>query len=102
MTEEKPKPDTLGGANALLATTAPQPTEKSDAEKRPDHSVKRQKTCPKCPGSPAMNVTAVIGIIPAMNDDRFPNIEKISRTSGFPVQVYECPQCHLVELYRPE
>jgi hypothetical protein len=49
-----------------------------------------------------MNAAHVIGIIPAMKDERFVNVKKISETAGFPVQVYECPQCRLVELYRLE
>jgi hypothetical protein len=57
------------------------------------------KTCPKCPNSPVMNKAPVIAIIPAMLDDRFPNVKKISDSSGSPVQLYECPHCHLVELY---
>jgi hypothetical protein len=49
-----------------------------------------------------MNAAPVVAVIPAMNDERFGNVEKISKAAGFPVQVYECPQCHLVEFYRPE
>jgi hypothetical protein len=53
------------------------------------------KTCPKCPNSPVMNATPVVSIIPAMSDERFVNVK-----CGLPIQAYECPQCHLVELYR--
>ncbi len=97
------KPDVTAGLKALSGPVpgdVPSPINEPENEKPRDTIA--QKTCPKCPGSPAMSATAVIGIIPAMNDERFGNIEKISRTAGFPVRVYECPQCHLVELYRQE
>ena len=97
--EDKPKQDYSTGLKTL-SSPVPGPAKGPENEK-PRRTIS-QKTCPKCPGSPTMNAARVIGIIPAMNDERFTNIEKISKTGGFPVQVYECPQCHLVELYRPE
>lgn len=36
-------------------------------------------------------------VIPAVAGDR--NGLMISPTIGVPVEVYRCPQCHLVELY---
>lgn len=57
------------------------------------------KICPKCPGSPVMTAGKIMAIIPGMNDERFVNVEAISEKGGYPVQVYECPRCHLVELY---
>jgi hypothetical protein len=61
----------------------------------------QKRTCPKCPDSPEMNASPVIAIIPAMIDENFINVKKISDRGGLPVQAYECPECHLVELYRP-
>jgi hypothetical protein len=57
------------------------------------------KTCPKCEGAPAMTASAVVGIIPAKNEEVLtPKV--VNEACGFPVRAYECPQCHLVELYR--
>ena len=56
-----------------------------------------EKTCPKCPNSPAMKRMNVLGIIPAMLDDRFTS-QTVGK-NGYQVQVHECPNCHLVELY---
>jgi hypothetical protein len=96
--EDKPKQDYSSGLQAL---SSPVP----DAAKEPGNEKARgtmaQKTCPKCPGSPVMNAAPVIVVIPAMNDERFVNVKKISETAGLPVEAYECPLCHLVELYRP-
>jgi hypothetical protein len=55
----------------------------------------RNKTCPKCPDSPTMTKTDRVFIIPQLGDKG----EAISSHLGASVQVYECPNCHLVELY---
>jgi len=57
------------------------------------------KTCPKCPGSPSMRAVPVVGMIPARKGAEL-SAKIINDACGFPVQVYECPTCHLVELYR--
>jgi hypothetical protein len=57
------------------------------------------KTCPKCPNSPVMRVAPVVGIIPAKSDEVL-SAKVINDACGLPVQAYECPNCHLVELYR--
>ncbi len=53
------------------------------------------KTCPKCPNSQMKEVTVADGVIPAITSD-----SKISETDCFPVVLFECPRCHLVEIYR--
>jgi hypothetical protein len=57
------------------------------------------KTCPKCPDAPVMKTAPVVSIIPAMRDERF-STKVINDACGLAVQAYECPHCHLVELYR--
>lgn len=57
------------------------------------------KTCPKCLDSPTMKAVPVIGMIPARSGGEL-SPKVINDACGFPVQVYECPSCHLVELYR--
>ena|ERR1700731_649480 len=96
--ENNPKQDNSAGLEALLSPT-PDPAKESENEKT--RGTMAQKTCPKCPGSPVMNAVPVIVAIPAMIDERFVNVEKISRAAGLPLQAYECSQCHLVEFYRP-
>jgi hypothetical protein len=57
-----------------------------------------EKTCPKCPNSPAMKESTRLGFISALSPDgkvAGPTEPKL----GFPVSVYECLHCHLVELY---
>jgi hypothetical protein len=57
------------------------------------------KTCPKCPGGPEMQASPVVGIIPARrNGELSPKV--VNDACGFPIRAYECPNCHLVELYR--
>jgi hypothetical protein len=95
---DKPKQEYLAGLKALEASIP-------DTAKLPETEeggIIMQKTCPKCPGSPEMSAARYIAIIPAMNDENFVGVEKISKTGGFPVQAYECPRCHFVELYRAE
>lgn len=58
------------------------------------------KTCPKCPNSPIMTATKIVAIIPFMVNERFVNIKPVSETAGYPVQLYVCPQCRLIELYQ--
>lgn len=59
----------------------------------------QSKTCPKCPSSPEMVKNDKPFIIPALVDS---GEAPISNRLGGPVQIYECPQCHLVELYHLE
>jgi len=59
----------------------------------------KNKTCPKCPNSPPMTRTDCVFIIPQLGDKKG---EPISSRLGAPVQAYECPRCHLVELYHIE
>ncbi len=57
-----------------------------------------KKTCPKCASFPRMDkMDDMKTVIPAVAGDR--NGLMISPTIGVPVEVYRCPQCHLVELY---
>jgi hypothetical protein len=58
-----------------------------------------EKTCPKCPNAPAMNASAVLGIIPAKLEETL-SAEIINDKCGLTVRAYECPHCHLIELYR--
>lgn len=58
------------------------------------------KTCPKCPNSIKMNVAEITAIIPYMVKAPFPEVKPISETAGYPVQIYVCPQCRLIELYQ--
>ena len=56
-----------------------------------------EKTCPKCLNPPPMTKTEHVFMIPQLSE----NMEgaPISSRLGAPVQAYECPNCHLVELY---
>ncbi|MGB9510716.1 MAG: hypothetical protein WBU20_03450 [Candidatus Acidiferrum sp.] len=58
-----------------------------------------EKTCPKCAGAPVMKAAPVAGMIPA-KDAHTLSTKVINEACGFPVRAYECPHCHLVELYR--
>jgi hypothetical protein len=58
-----------------------------------------KKTCPKCAGAPVMEASPVAGIIPARNEVEL-TARVVNEACGFPVRAYECPKCHLVELYR--
>jgi hypothetical protein len=60
-----------------------------------------EKTCPKCPNSPTMIRTDRFFMIPAMAESKAAKAP-ISDRMGAPVQIYECPHCHLVELYHRE
>lgn len=57
------------------------------------------KTCPKCADAPVMKPAPVVGMIPAKQTGEL-SLKIISDACGFPVRAYECPKCHLVELYR--
>jgi|HubBroStandDraft_6_1064221.scaffolds.fasta_scaffold77654_2 hypothetical protein len=57
-----------------------------------------EKTCPKCPGFPGMDIIdGTKSVIPAIAGNQ--NSFAISGTKGLLVEVYRCPQCHFVELY---
>jgi hypothetical protein len=59
------------------------------------------KTCPKCPNSLPMNKSSRPAFIPALLPGQTvagPSDPK----PAFPVLIYECPHCHLVELYHEE
>ena len=57
-----------------------------------------EKTCPKCATFPRMEkVDSMTAMIPAVVGDG--NSLKTSETRGLPVEIYQCPLCHLVELY---
>jgi hypothetical protein len=58
-----------------------------------------EKTCPKCADAPVMKPAPVVGMIPAKRDSEL-SAKIIGDACGFPVRAYECPKCHLVELYR--
>lgn len=58
-----------------------------------------EKTCPKCVDAPVMQAAPVVGMIPARQTAEL-SAKIISDACGFPVRAYECPKCHLVELYR--
>jgi hypothetical protein len=58
-----------------------------------------EKTCPKCVDAPVMKPAPVLGMIPARQAGELSS-KIISDACGFPVRAYECPKCHLVELYR--
>ena len=60
-----------------------------------------EKTCPKCAGAPVMEKSAVVGIIPAKSGSEL-TAKVVNEACGLPVLAYECPKCHLVELYREE
>ena len=49
-----------------------------------------------------MTAGPFVAVIPGLNDERFTNVESISKKGGYPVRVYECPNCHLVELYHED
>jgi hypothetical protein len=57
------------------------------------------KTCPKCADAPVMLVSPVVGIIPARRNGEL-SAKVVNDACGFPIRAYECPNCHLVELYR--
>jgi hypothetical protein len=57
------------------------------------------KTCPKCPNSPIMDATPVLGVIPSSLGESFSDAKVINEKCGLVVRAYECPHCHLVELY---
>jgi hypothetical protein len=60
-----------------------------------------EKHCPKCADRPVMKASTVAGIIPAWkNEELSPKV--VNDACGFPVRAYECPSCHLVELYRED
>lgn len=46
-----------------------------------------------------MTAAPVPSIIPAKREESL-SAKVVNELCGFPVQVYECPNCHLVELYR--
>lgn len=56
-----------------------------------------QKTCPKCPNSPPMTKTDHVYMIPQIGEKG--EATAISSRNGAKVHAYECPKCHLVELY---
>jgi predicted RNA-binding Zn-ribbon protein involved in translation (DUF1610 family) len=60
------------------------------------------KKCPKCPNSPVMRKAQRTGAIPVLLDERFSTGSgKIyGDKAAITVAAYECPDCHLVELYR--
>jgi hypothetical protein len=41
----------------------------------------------------------VVGIIPARRNGEL-STKVVNDACGFPIRAYECPNCHLVELYR--
>jgi hypothetical protein len=49
-----------------------------------------------------MTAGKIVAIIPGMNDEHFVNVKAVSETGGYPVRVYECPRCHLIELYHED
>ena len=55
------------------------------------------KQCPKCPDS-IMIAADYIGVVPAQLDQKY-GTQTVSSNDGIPVAMYECPNCHLVELY---
>jgi hypothetical protein len=57
------------------------------------------KTCPKCADAPVMQASPVVGIIPARRNGEL-SAKVVNDACGFPIRAYECPNCHLVELYR--
>ena len=57
-----------------------------------------ERTCPKCASFPKMDkVDSMTMMIPAAVGNG--NSSRTIQTSGLPVEVYLCPQCHFVELY---
>lgn len=57
-----------------------------------------EKTCPKCASFPRLDkMDGMKTAIPAIAGDETGSI--ISGKIGLRVEVYRCPQCHLVELY---
>lgn len=58
-----------------------------------------EKVCPKCPNSPPMMKNTGPFMIPALSQNKKP---PISDRMGAPVQIYECPNCHLIELYHDQ
>lgn len=57
------------------------------------------KTCPKCADAPVMQPSPVVGIIPARSNVGL-STKVVNEACGFAIRPYECPKCHLVELYR--
>jgi hypothetical protein len=49
-----------------------------------------------------MTAGVMKAIIPGMMDERFVKVKPISDSAGYPVSVYECPRCHLIELYHED
>jgi len=60
--------------------------------------VMAEKTCPKCADAPVTKAAPVVGMIPAKQGAEL-SPKVINDACGFPVRAYECPKCHLVELY---
>lgn len=65
-----------------------------------------EKKCPKCPNSPVMTRTDRVLVIPNLTRKSDANLA-VNLRDGAPVEAYECPSCHLIELYhvdmnRPE
>jgi ribosomal protein L40E len=58
-----------------------------------------EKICPKCADRPVMLASRVAGITPARNEVEL-TAKVIHDACGLPMRAYECPKCHLVELYR--
>jgi hypothetical protein len=57
------------------------------------------KTCPKCPNSPPMKKASHLGLVSAvLAGERIAGPSEPK--SGFPLAIYECPHCHLIEFYR--
>ena len=57
------------------------------------------KKCPRCPDS-IMDGKKIVAIVPFMMNEKFVNVKVVSDSGGYPVQVYICPNCRLVELYQ--
>jgi hypothetical protein len=60
--------------------------------------MENEKTCPKCPNSLPMKKADFLGFISALSREGTlagPSEPK----PGFPVSVYECLRCRLVEFY---
>ena len=55
------------------------------------------KTCPKCPKSPPMTQIKKPGFIFAVFGQEISGPSEAKQ--GFPVYLYQCPDCHLIELY---
>jgi hypothetical protein len=65
--------------------------------------VKNSKICPKCSGSTPMREAGIIVFLPALRDEKYNRQDgAFSQKAGIPACPYECPKCHLVELYHEE